>query len=284
MSSPTHPMFRKFLFVLSLMHAAFYGIPAHAQTYTDLVFNNPVQTVDGTRAGLGSYYSGNVFDFQDVSPTSGFSIDARLTATTVGSVAFEGHYPDYNALSGTEPNDDLGLVYLANNAGTGGLDYNVQFFVGGSNFTTPFIIEDFRLLIYDVDGESFQSESVASSASDGLIGYQLPVNNEVVLVQDGDNYTFNGPGTNRAETDPTAAVILYYANTSNLTLRLRATTTSASPLPNGVFSAIDGDLSLLGGVDPVSSPNFESFTPTPEPSSAMLLMMGLSLALIKRRR
>lgn len=257
---------------------------AHSQTYNDFVFNAPVQATDGTRAGLGNYYSGSVMDFLNVSPTSGTTIDARVIATTVGNHSFEGHYPDYNGLSGEEPNGDLGHLYFADAAGTGGLDYTIQFFVGGTNFATPYLVNDFRLLIYDVDGESVQSESVASSAADGLIGYQLPTNDEVVVVQDGDNYTFNGPGTNRAETDPTAAVILYYSNTSSVTLRLRATTDPTSTLPNGVFSAIDGDLSLLGGVDPVNSPTYGNFTPTPEPSSAMMVALGACLAIMRRRR
>lgn len=256
----------------------------HSQTYTDFVFDNPVQSTDDTRAGIGDYYTGNVMDFLNVSPTSGATIDARVTASTVGNVSFEGHYPNYNSPSTDEPNDDLGHVYIANGAGTGGIDYTIEFFVGGTNFITPFTVEDFRLMIYDVDGESFQSESVTASNDDGLVGYQLPTTDEFEVVQNGEEYTFNGPGTNRSETDPSAAVILYFSDTSSVTFNLRATTLSSSPLPNGVFSAIDGDLSLLGGIDPVNDPGFDDFTPTPEPSSSMMLMIGAIASLMVRRR
>lgn len=255
-----------------------------SQTYTDFVFDNPVQSTDDTRAGIGAYYTGSVMDFLNVSPTSGFTIDARVTASTVGNYSFEGHYPNYNSPSTDEPNDDLGHVYLANAAGTGGIDYTIEFFVGGTNFATPFLIEDFRLMIYDVDGEASQSESVTASNNDGLIGYQLPTNDEFQVVQNGQDYTFSGPGANRSETDPSAAVILYFSDTSAVTFNMRATTLSSSSLPNGVFSAIDGDLSLLGGVDPLTNPNYGNFTSTPEPSSSAMLMIGAVTSLMIRRR
>lgn len=267
-----------------LLVLLFGGGISHSQTYTDFVFNNPVQSTNNTRAGLGDFYDGSIIDFLNVSPTSSISIDARVTASAVGDVSFEGHYPNYNSPSTDEPNDDLGHVYIANSAGTGGIDYTVEFFVGGTDFATPYVVDDFRFLFYDVDGEAPQSESVTASNDDGLVGFQLPTTDEFQVVQNGDEFTFNGPGVNRAETDPSAAVILYYSNTSSVTFNLRATTLPSSRLPNGVFSAIDGDLSLLGGIDPINDPDFEGFTPTPEPSSAMMLMIGAAGSLMSRNR
>ncbi len=197
-----------------------------------------------------------------------------------GSYSYAGTAPDYNATTGVEPNGDLGYGYLANSAGTGGMDYSLNFKQGGSSFANDFVINDFRLMIYDVDGESFQSESVAVSTADGFYGYRLPTTNDITLVEDGSGlFTFSGPGTNRDENDPSAAVILFFRNTSSLTLQMRSNTTASSPLPNIVFSAIDGDLSLLGATGESA---FGSFTAVPEPSSLLLGTVGM-LALCNRR-
>lgn len=257
---------------------------AHSQTFSDFVFNTPVQTTDGNFPGLGDSFSGNSIDFLNIAPISRANIDARITATILGTSTFDGHFPSFRSATANEPNDDVGFLFLANTPGASGIDYTFEFFVGGTNFSTPFLVPDFRFLIYDVDGDPSQSESVAASTTDGFIGYQLPTTDEFFVIDNGTDYTFNGPGANRAETDPSAAVVLYFQNTSSATFSFRTTTTETSPFPNGVFSAIDGDLSLFGGVDPIGDSNFSPFVAVPEPSAAALLLAGTIGTLLLRRR
>ncbi|MFZ4767026.1 MAG: hypothetical protein ACOYMN_18900, partial [Roseimicrobium sp.] len=91
---------------------------------------------------------------------------------------------------------------------------------------------------------------------------------------------FTGPGTNYAETDVSGAFILTYKNTSSILLDFQADTSKDSPLPNHVFSAIDGDLSMIGD-------NLDGFTPptnVPKPSGALLIGITGMLALLRNRR
>lgn len=252
-----------------------------AQSYYDLDFSNHVQATNATYSGLGAYYTGDTFDFLNVAPTSGQSIDLRASVSNVSSnTSWLGAFPDYSSNTG-QPDGDLGYLYQANSAGVGGITYNLSFYQGGGTFTENFVVPDFRLMIYDVDGESTQSESVRVNVSQGFYGYRLPSVGGITVTDEGNgNYLFTGPGVNRSETDPSAAFILYFRNTSQITLNMLSTTTESSPLPNGVFSAIDGDLSMLAG----DLSSFGDIVTVPEPASASLALLGAAGFLVRRRR
>jgi hypothetical protein len=270
--------------VAILLHAA----PASGQNYYDLAFNNPVQQTNAPHSKLGDYYSGTTFDFLNVAPGSGQNVDVRLTVTDVTSprYGYEGAVPDYSGVLG-EPGGDLGLLFAyqggsgpAGNFGPGSVTYNLEFFWGGSNFSDPFAIPDFRIMIYEVDGEGAQDEAVAVFADDGLVSYQLPSSTQVSVTDQGDGYLlFDAPGIEYGFTDPRAAFLLRYQNTSAISLQVIANTNNFSPNGNGVFIAIDGDLSTID-TGPLSAPVYV----VPEPSAAGLLMLGAAGMLSRRRR
>lgn len=252
-----------------------------AQTYYDLDFSNHVQATNATYSGLGAYYTGNTFDFLNVAPTSGQNLDLRASVSSVSSnTSWLGAFPDYSSNTG-QPDGDLGYLYQANAAGVGGITYNLNFYRGGGTFTNNFVVPDFRLMIYDVDGEATQSESVRVNVSQGFYGYRLPTVGGITVTNEGNgSYLFTGPGVNRSETDPSAAFILYYRNTNQITLNMVSNTTASSPIPNRVFSAVDGDLSMLAG----DLSSFGNIVMVPEPTSATLALLGVSAFFIRRRR
>ncbi|WP_035602800.1 PEP-CTERM sorting domain-containing protein [Haloferula sp. BvORR071] len=260
--------------------------PAFGQTY-DLVFNDPVQQTNATHAVLGDYYTGTTFDFLNVAPDSGQWVDMRLTITdiTTPRYGYMGSVPDYSGTPGVS-GGDLGLVYSyqggsggAGNFGPGSATYNLEFFQGGSNFSNPFAIPDFRIMLYEVDGEPTQDEGVMVFANDGLVSYQLPTSTQISATdQGGGQLLFSAPGIDTPFTDPSAAFLLRYQNTSAISLQVIANTYSGSPNNNGVLVAIDGDLStILGGS--LSAPVF-----VPEPSVAGLAVLTAAGALFRRRR
>jgi len=258
------------------MHGGLY-----AQTYYDLDFSNHVQATNANYRGLGAYYTGTTFDFLNVAPTSGQNIDFRGSVSNVSSgYAWNGAFPDYSTSNG-QPDGDLGYFYQANAAGIGGINYNLNFYRGGGSFSSAFVVPDFRLMIYDVDGEATQSESVRVRVSQGFYGYRLPILGGITVTNEGNgNYLFTGPGVNRPENDPSAAFILYYRNTSNITLGMVSNTSASSNLPNGVFSAIDGDLSMLAG----DLSSFGNIILVPEPTTATLTLAGAFTLFARRRR
>lgn len=270
--------------VAILLHAA----PAYCQSYTDLVFNNPVQATNAYHSQLGYYYTGTTFNFLNVAPDSSQSVDMRLTVTgvTAPRYAYNGTLPDYSEAAG-EPGGDLGFLLSyqggagpTGNFGSGGLTYNLEFFKGGSNFTDPYAIPDFRLMIYDIDGEGSQDEAVAAFADNGLISYQLSNANELAVTDAGDGYyLFAGPGIVRDETDPRTAVILRYQNTSAIQLQMIANTKNNSPNNNGVFVAVDGDLSMINAGS-LAAPVYV----VPEPSSTALFLLASGGLMARRRR
>ena len=149
-------------------------------------------------------------------------------------------------------------------------------------------------MVYDVDGESSQSEKVSGYFADGLFGYRIgTVANSVTAAYTsvgGNGMIFSGAGTNLPETSVGGAAILYYQNTNTLTLRFDANTNSGASgsSPNGVFSGIDGDLSMLGAGASGGTADYTGFTafiPVPEPSSGLLAILPLAgFLLIMRRR
>ena len=269
--------------VAILLNAA----PASGQTY-DLVFNNPVQQLNATHSQLGDYYTGTTFSFLNVAPGSGQQVDMRLTVTDITSprYGYNGAVPDYSGTPGV-PGGDIGLLYAyqggvgpTGNYGAGSVTYNLEFFQGGSNFTDPFTIPDFRIMIYEVDGEPTQDEAVVVFADDGLVSYQLPTSSQVSVTDQGDGYFFfNAPGTDYPFTDPRASFLLRYQNTNSISFQVVANTHNTTQPNNGIFIALDGDLSTInpGTLNP-------AVYVVPEPSTAGLAMLAAAGALFRRRR
>lgn len=221
--------------------------------YIDLDFGNPVEATNGTRS-LGSinvdYYDGLTMHFLNVATIGGQQIDARLSVTSVHpDYEFVGTMPDYSQGQGV-PEGDLGYLYQSRPGatGVGGINYRLEFFVGGNTFADLYDIPYFGLMVYDVDGESTQSEEVRAHEEDGLVGYRLANSaGSVTATREPTSVRFTGPGTNRDETDASGAFIVYFANTSTVNLEMFSNTNTPSASGNPVFSAIDGDQSILNG-------------------------------------
>ena len=162
---------------LSLLGASFVHGQA-APDFIDLSFANNVEPTNGQAIlNLGPSFSGTVMRFTNVAPGLVPQVDLRISVTGVSpGYVFNNSIPDYRSNSVGEPNGDLGYVYSHNGgaSATGGITYTLEFFEGGGTFTTPMSLPQFRMLMYDVDGESIQSESVRVFASDGFFGFQVP--------------------------------------------------------------------------------------------------------------
>lgn len=247
-----------------------------AQTLVDLAFDNPVEGTNTTGTGpTGAAYTGTTYRFLNVAP----GYDMRASVTSFGNGQFMYSYPNYSSAAG-EPSGDLGYRYQATGSyGLGGIRYRMDFFESGGAFSVAKVLPDLALMIYDVDGESTQSESVRVFLSDGFYGYRMPTGTGgTSYLNEGASFLFTGPGSNRNEDDPSGAFILYFGNTSSLVLEMLSNTTGGT-LPNGVFSAIDGNLSLIGK----SFTNFTDIQAVPEPSMGSLVMVG-SVWVLSRRR
>jgi len=271
---------------LALAVAATVGRPEKA-TAVNLVFNNPVQS--NNTANVGGFglpgYSGAIIDYRNVAT----GIDARVTAAAFGTAySFQGHLPNY--ISAGNSNGDAGFIYQANQAGSGGMTYKFDFYqTDGTthNFTTLATPLDFSFLVYDVDGEATQSEALRVSkgnGSSGLKSYQIgnSATASLTATENATNYLFSGRGTNVAETSVNGDVILNFVNTNSVTLQFEATTTG-STFPNGVFSGIDGDLSILpktvGTFNPTVTAN-----QIPEPLTVIGTFVGGTAAFRMRKK
>jgi hypothetical protein len=261
--------------VLSLAAVATVCQPEKAAA-VDLVFST-VTTANGNTtglttnlfgAGLGNGYTGRIIDYTNVAG----GVNARVTATTFGNnYSFVGHLNNYNSANGTtQPNGDAGFIYqiAANQTGAGGMTYKIDLFDAtfGNGWTQAYVAPDLRFSVYDVDGENSsttgpgttqgiynQSEAVRvfkgdTATNSGFAGYQVgTATNSLVPTEDANSYLFTGPSTNYLETNVVGAALLYFQNTSSVTFQFEANTSSpTNPNPNGVFSAIDGDVSLIG--------------------------------------
>ena len=258
----------------------------------NLKFNDPVQANNTTLSGIDPAYNGSVINYRNVAT----GVDARITATAFGAnYSFVGHAPSYEVSSAAEPNDDTALQYqiAANRTGAGGLTYKIDFFTTNGtihNFSTAYVAPELRFLVYDVDGEATQNEAVRIFKNSGLVGYQVGTSAQALIpTENANSYLFTGRNTNVAETDSSGSSIFYFQNVSSVLFQFEANTTTSSTSANQVFSAIDGDLSLLQN-------NFSSFagvvdtsatsgnTAVPEPFTIIGTLVGGTAALRMRKK
>jgi hypothetical protein len=279
---------RDFLFLALLSGTAW------SQTYVDLDFSNNVQSAselypNGSTLGPW-YHSGSYLDFTNAGSYNGSSIDVRVSVAGLidgegpgfretSTYQWVGWLPDYNSAS---TNDDLGVYYRHDGnplQPTGGIAWTLSFYESGSDFSTPVTLPGVRLLVYDHDGEAYQSESIRTFSDDGFAGYQLHDGSGIHVHDEDGSYRFDSRGEGHPETTADGGMILYYHNTSSVRFDLFATTSPLLPGPNnGIFAAWDGNLGLTGG----TTGGFGEFVTVPEPSSA-LLAGAAGIALLLRR-
>ncbi|WP_310489316.1 PEP-CTERM sorting domain-containing protein [Chamaesiphon sp. VAR_69_metabat_338] len=257
-----------FASVLSLAAVATVCQPEQAGAVTtSLLFNDPVQannvtSVNGHGAGyVSSPNTGaTVFDFRNVAS----GVDARLTSTPFGTgYTMLGQVPNFGAPNASGINQssaDAAFVYTAGQVGVGGMTYKFDFFqTNGTThtFTTAATLADFNFIIYDIDGESTQSEALRvfkGSDTGGLNSYRIGQGTvtstdgttgigPLSVSENANSYLFSGGGHNIAETSVNGDVLLNFLNTSSVTLQFEANTTGG--VPNNVYSGIDGDKSIL---------------------------------------
>lgn len=263
-------------------------------TFDTLVGGTESQSV------LGPVATRETLLFTDVATENGFTIDARVTATVIGDTHFgsisdpnasnmfgsAGFLPDYHGSVGG-PEQDLGFLYYGNgiNENANGLSILFEFFDGTGamtgSFTDARTLSEVQLAIYDVDGEGFQSEYFTAFKSDGLVSYAVGTSaSSLVATQGTDEILFEGPNTNFSELDATGAALLTYEDTNALTLEFGSVQNSG-PYQNGVFSAIDGDVSLFDQSD-FSDPVTVNAVPVPQ--GALLLLSAAFLLLVRGAR
>lgn len=269
-----------------------------------LLFNNPstptnvTELFNGSGAAISNALS---VDFTNVATDGGTTVDARVTATVRGGTAFgptnaagnpvSGFLPDYNSSPGTQPQSDLGFLFYGSGVGVPqGIALEISFFDGtaglAGSFSNPFTLSAVDLLVYDVDGEAFQTEGLMAFTADGLVSYSVgntPQRLTPTPVAGG--VEFAGPGRNFSETDASGAVLLNYENTNSITLDFVASIIFG-PQPNAMFAGIDGQADLIDVANfasPVSATDAPS--PVPLPSALPLFVASLAgLGVILRRR
>jgi len=263
--------------LLALSSACAFASTANAAvSYTGLNFSNWINEGGATLAFGGNTYKKNLtMKFTNVANVNGVAIDATITASAVtGSGDWGGWSGNYNG-GPSEPRGDIALLYYGD-AGTSYFTYSLQFFVGGSSFTQRQALESFRLMMYDVDGEAAQDEFATAYKADGLVGYSRgPL---MKATESADSVRFEGPGANQNETDTAGAFFLYYANTDTVNIRMENFTTGGANNP--VFSALDGDASLL----PFMTGEFTPVSPVVPAPGAVALLGLAGLARGRRQR
>ncbi len=286
--------FNRSIFVSLLTLAVAVTAQPDKAAAIDLVFGTPdeVTNIPNVLNALGPGYSGNIISYKNVAP----GVDARITATTFGAnYSFVANIPNYSAANpAPQPAGDAAFVYqiAGNQVGKGGLDYRIDLYQSGTNYTTAYVAPDLRFLVYDVDGEASQGEAVRVSKDSGLIGYQVGSTAQALIpTEDATSYLFSGRDVNVAETDPSGSTILYFQNTSSVTFQFEANTRTSTSAANPVFSAIDGDLSLIGQN---TSAGFNTYVSTvaaatpatavPEPFTIIGTLVGGSAAMRMRKK
>jgi hypothetical protein len=301
---------------LSALSLAVTGTAIQAENAQaiDLKFNSPVnatsassdyKALDSTFGLFGPGYTRQTLSYSNVATISpGVTIDAQITAIANGTgYTLDAQVPNYTA--GGSSNGDATFVYAASQRTNGGLSYKVDLFQGGGTFLTAYVAPELRFLVYDVDGENSQGEAVRIAKDSGLVGYQVGNTSAALIPRtpattpattDG-SYLFSGRNLNQPETDASSATILYFKDVSSVNFQFEAVTRSNSPLPNGVFSAIDGDLSLLGSTKTaidaaiaaqysalVTVPDTRASTAVPEPFTIIGTLVGGTAALRMRKK
>ncbi|BDS05675.1 hypothetical protein NT6N_07150 [Oceaniferula spumae] len=253
-----------------------------AQSFSDLDFGNPVEASDSSHPTYGPSWTGNSISFTNVAP----GVDMKMTMSGIGTgLSVDGIFANYKSNNTNEPNGDLGFRYEASSYNYATITSTLDFYKSGTNFSERIEIARFRMMMYDVDGEANQSEGATFYAEDGLVGYQLASADASPRPSSvsSDHVTFTGPGTNKSETDTSGAMILHFENTDSIRLEMFANTTAGNT-PNGVFTAFDGDLSMLGG--DLSDFGDVELLPdaVPEPGTASMLVGALGALCLLRRR
>lgn len=253
----------------------------------NLGFSHTSTPTDATGT-FGPYHkNGNTLLYTGVVTTGGgVLVDAKVTATVWGNTSLgigsnSGLYSNYSQ-NAAEPNGDAGIYFTADTKGTGGVHYDMEFYISGT--TTPIILDAFALMLYDVDGDSrdgvaWQQEQAKAYIADGFTSYRLLTGDSQLApsaIPGGMN--FKGTADNWPELNTNGAVILNYENTSKIRLDFWAETFGGTP--NGSFIGIDGDVSFAHGDFSEYTPNI----PVPEPSGLALLAGLTALGLTVRRR
>ncbi len=283
------------LFHRSLLLAVLASSAA-AQSYVDLNFSNNVQpawAMYPNNSTLGPNYAPEShLDFANAGSYNGSSIDVRvsLIGLTDGETSnlrpsstyqWVGWIPDYN---NSEGNDDLGVYYRHDGnyaQEQGGIAWSMSFYESGSDFSVPMTLSGVRFLIYDHDGEDYQSESIRAFGSDGFAGYQLHENSGIHVHDEDGAWRFDSRGEGHPETTADGGMILYYQDVSSIRFDWFSTTQSGLlPQNHGIFAALDGNLGLTNG----GTAGFGDFVPVPEPSGPMLAAMAAAGFAFRRRR
>jgi hypothetical protein len=249
---------------------------------------------------FGPGVSANAIHYKNVAS----GVDAVVTATMfngTGTYAFNQHIYNYSVNTAGQPIGDAAFLYYnTGGLGTGGMTYKIDLFqTDGTthNYSTAYTATDLRLFAYDIDGEPTQGEALRvfkGTDTSGLLGYQLGSTSPLAVSEDATSYLFTGPGVNRLETDPSGAALLYFQNTSSVTFQFEANTTSGSG-NNPVFSAIDGDVSLIGNnatnfdasghaTTAAGFGSYQTATKIPEPFSIIGSLVGGAAAFGMRKK
>ncbi len=246
------------------------------------------------------------------------------TPATTPTYSVVEQIPNYTA-AGNSNGDGSFLYQIAKNQrGAGGMTYKIELFTTDGtihNYSTAYTASELRFLVYDVDGENNlttgpgtgqssqnQTEAVRVAAGQGFTGYQIGSGAAALVptldATDG-SYLFSGRQTNYLETDSSSAAILYFANTSSVTFQFEAntlvpgSTTAANTAfvnnNNPVFSAVDGDLSLIAAQNldlkvaaNATAKGYSTFvstsTPAPEPFTIVGTILGGTAALRMKKK
>lgn len=269
---------------------------AFSQTYVDLDFSNNVQPAleqNPNGSTLGPWYhSGSYLDFTNAGSYNGTSIDVRVSVAGLidgegpgfrdtSTYQWVGWLPSYN---NSAMNDDLGVYYRHDGnplQQSGGVAWTMSFYESGSDFSTPITLPGVRMLVYDHDGELYQSESIRTFAGDGFAGYQLHDGSGIHVHDEDGSYRFDSRGLGLPETTAEGGMILYYHNTSSIRFDMFATTLPQLPGPNnGIFAAWDGNLGVNNG----GTSGFGEFVPVPEPTAPLLIGVASITMLMRRSR
>jgi hypothetical protein len=282
-----------FVSLLTLAAAATASQPEQAAA-VDLNFNTIDTALDTTtntnffNFGFGPGVTSNVIHYKNVAS----GVDATVTAGFFGTgYSLAEHIYNYSANTAGQPTGDAAFLYqmAANQTGKGGMTYKMDFWNSGSNYSTAYTAPDLRFLVYDVDGEPTQGEALRIAKGSGLVGYQVGSSAAALIpTEDANSYLFSGRNVNQPENDTSGAAILYFQNVNSVTFQFEANTLTASTSANPVFSAIDGDLSLIGQNTSLGFAGLvntsASATSVPEPFTIIGSLIGGTAAFRMRKK